>query len=185
MKNLRMKLLVVAIAVALIAVISFGTLAFYSTTGTATNVITAGQIDLAIHEKTADGQDFPAEGVSVIPGDVVDKIVTVENVCDHPFYLRVKLVNNSTDLSLSDDCLQVNLNAENWTEGADGYIYYNSVLEPGQITEPVFTQVEVVGEYVTVSNIGAIMSLTVNADALQSENNPAEYPWDAAGWAAE
>lgn len=185
MKNVRTKLLVIALAVALIAVISFGTLAFYSTTGTATNVITAGQIELAIHEKTADGQDFPAEGVSVIPGDVVDKIVTVENVSNHPFYLRVKLVNNSTDMNLSDECLQVNLNTENWTEGTDGYIYYNSVLAPGQITEPVFTQVKVAGEYVTVSNIGTTMSLTVEADALQSENNPAEYPWDAAGWAAE
>ena len=185
MKNVRIKLLVVALAVALIAVLSYGTLAFYSTTGKATNVITAGQIELAIHEKTADGQNFPAEGVSVIPGDVVDKIVTVENVSNHPFYLRVKLVNNSTDISLSDDSLQVNLNTKNWTEGNDGYIYYNSVLMPGQITAPVFTQVELVGENVTVSHIGATLSLTVDAEALQSENNPAVYPWDAAGWAAE
>lgn len=185
MKSLRMKLLVIALAVALIAILSFGTLAFYSVIGTATNVITTGDIELAIHEKTADGQDFPEEGVSVIPGDVVDKIVTVENVCDHPFYLRVKLVNDSTDQNLSADSLQVDLNTTNWTVGEDGFIYYNTVLQPGQITEPVFTQVEVVGEYVTLENIGAIMSLTVNAYALQSENNPAEHPWDASGWPAE
>ena len=185
MNQKKNKLLVIALVVAFIALCSFGTLAFYSVIGTATNTVTTSHVELQIHEVTADGQPFPAEGVSVIPGDVVDKIVTVENVSNHPFYLRVKLVNNSTDMNLSDECLQVNLNTENWTEGTDGYIYYNSVLAPGQITEPVFTQVKVAGEYVTVSNIGTTMSLTVEADALQSENNPAEYPWDAAGWAAE
>jgi hypothetical protein len=30
-----------------------------------------------------------------------------------------------------------------------------------------------------------MLSLTVNAYAVQSENNPAEHPWDAAGWPAE
>lgn len=185
MKDLRTKILVIAMLVAIIAVLSYGTLAFYSTTGKATNVITTGGIQLTVHEKTAEGADFPAEGVSVIPGDVVDKIVTVENTCDHPFYLRVKLVNSSTDQSLPPDSLQVDLNTANWTDGRDGYIYYNTVLEPGQTTEPVFTQVEVVGQYVTVDHIGETMSLTVDAYALQSENNPAEHPWDAAGWPAE
>ncbi len=185
MKRLRTKLLVAALAVALIAILSFGTLAFYSVIGTATNVVTTGNIELAIHEKTADGQDFPEEGVSVIPGDVVDKIVTVENVSGHPFYLRVKLVNDSTDQSLSAESLKVDLNTTDWTVGSDGFIYYNSILQPGQITEPVFTQVEVVGEYVSVENIGQTMSLTVKAYALQSENNPAEHPWDADGWPAE
>ncbi len=186
MKRIRMKLLCVALAVALLCLCSYGTLAFYSVIGTATNVITTGDVELAIHEKTADGQDFPAEGVTVIPGDVVDKIVTVENVCDQGFYLRLKLVSDSTDLTLSaEDCLKVDLNTTNWTVGEDGYIYYNSVLQPGQITEPVFTQVEVVGERVTTENIGQTLSLTVKAYAVQSKNNPAEYPWDASGWPAE
>ncbi len=186
MKRVRMKLLCVALAVALIALCSYGTLAFYSVIGTATNVITTGDVELAIHEKGADGQDFPAEGVSVIPGDVVDKIVTVENVCDQPFYLRVKLVNESTDLSLNaDDCLKVDLNTTYWTVGQDGFVYYNTVLEPGQTTEPVFTQVEVMGAYVGKENIGKTLSLTVNAYAVQSKNNPADHPWDASGWPAE
>ena len=186
MKKIRMKLLCAALAVALLSVCSYGTLAFYSVIGTATTVITTGDVELAIHEKTADGQDFPAEGVTVIPGDVVSKIVTVENVCQQSFYLRVKLVSGSTDLTLTaEDCLKVDLNTTDWTLGQDGYIYYNTVLEPGQTTTPVFTQVEVVGQNVGMEQIGQTLSLTVNAYAVQSKNNPAEQPWEASGWPAE
>ena len=81
----KLKLLMVALAAIVITWITQPTLAYYTMIGTATNVVTLGKIELAIHEKTADGQDFPAEGVYVIPGDSVSKIVTVENVCGHPF----------------------------------------------------------------------------------------------------
>lgn len=186
MKRQRIKLLVIVLAAVLATLFSQGTLAYYSVIGKATNVVTSGDISLKIHEKTADDQDFPAEGVYVIPGDVVSKRVTVENVCGHPFYLRVKLVNGSTDLELNaDDCLKVDLNTTDWTVGQDGFIYYNKVLEPGQTTAPVFTEVEIVGEKLGRDNIGTTLELTVKAFAVQSENNPAEHPWDAAGWPAE
>ena len=186
MNQKKNKLLVIALVVAFIALCSFGTLAFYSVIGTATNTVTTSHVELQIHEVTADGQPFPAEGVSVIPGDVVDKIVSVENVCSQAFYLRVKLVNGSTDLTLSaEDCLKIDLNTEYWTAQADGYIYYNTAVEPGQTTEPVFTQVEVVGDQVGVEHIGQTMSVAVKAYAVQSKTNPAEHPWDASGWPAE
>lgn len=183
MKKTRNTCLVLAVAVILITLISAPTLAYYTVIGKATNVVTSGDISLAIHEKTADGADFPAEGVTVLPGDVVGKRVTVENVCAHPFYLRVQLYNPATKQVLSvSDCMQVDLNTNDWTVGADGFIYYNTVLQPGQTTQPVFTQVHIVGEKVTRENIGDTLQLTVNAYAVQSENNPAEHPWDAAGW---
>lgn len=186
MKRQRIKLLIIALAAVLATLFSQGTLAYYSVIGKATNVVTSGDISLAIYEKTADDQDFPAEGVYVIPGDVVSKRVTVENVCGHPFYLRVKLVNGSTDQALNaDDCLKVDLNTTDWTVGQDGFIYYNKILEPGQTTAPVFTEVEIVGEKLGRENIGTTLELTVKAFAVQSENNPAEHPWDAAGWPAE
>jgi len=42
--------------------------------------------------------------------------------------------------------------------------------------------VEIVGSKVDQHYIGKTLSLTVNAYAVQSENNPAEHPWDASGW---
>lgn len=178
-------LLLIALAAILLTVLTQPTLAFYTTIGTATNVVTSGGIELQIHEKTADGSDFPAEGVYVIPGDIVSKQVSVENVCSHPFYLRVKLVSGSTKDSLSpDECMKINIDTKNWTY-ADGYYYYNNVLLPGEVTPALFTQVEIVGGKVDQTHIGSTLSLTVNAYAVQAENNPAEHPRDAAGWPAD
>lgn len=182
----KMKLLLVAIAAIVATWLTQPTLAYYTMIGTATNVVTSGDITLMIHEKTADGQDFPSEGVYVMPGDIVSKIVTIENVCGHPFYLRVRLHSSATNDALSPEaCLAMDLNTEHWTLHSDGYVYYNAILQPGEITEPVFTQVEIVGQYVTQEHVGTTLALTVKAQAVQSEHNPAERPWEAGGWPAE
>ena len=178
----KSRLLLIALAAILVTMLTQPTLAFYTTIGRATNVVTSGSIQLQIHEKTADGSDFPDEGVYIIPGDIVSKRVTIENICTHPFYLRVKLDSTTTSQDLSaDECLNMDIDTENWTY-ADGYYYFNRILQPGETTPALFTQVEIVGSKVDQSHVGAALHLTVNAYAVQSENNPADEPWDAAGW---
>lgn len=181
----KVKLLLIALAAIFMTYFTQDTLAYYSTIGTATNVVTSGDIQLIIHEQTADGSAFPQEGVYIIPGDIVSKQVTVENVCTHPFYLRVKLVNGiNSDVLSPEDVFKINLNEKDWTLGEDGFLYFNGILEPGQITPAVFTQVEIVGGKVDQHYIGKTLTLTVTAQAVQSQNNPAEYPWEASGWPA-
>lgn len=186
MRIQKYKLMLIALAAIVVTWFAQPTLAYYSVIGTATNVVTSGDIELKIHEKTADGKDFPQEGVYVIPGDVVSKIVTVENACGHPFYLRVKLISGTTSSALSpEDCMELALNDQDWTYQPDGYLYYNTILQPGETTKPVFSQVEIVGGQVTQNHAGTTLSVTVAAYAVQSENNPADYPWEAAGWPAD
>ena len=181
----KARLLLIALAAILATVLTQPTLAYYTVTGKATNVVTSGDIQLKIHERTADGSDFPEEGVYIIPGDIVSKQVSVENVCGHPFYLRVKLVSGSDNQDLSaEDCLKLNIDTSNWTY-LEGFYYFNRILQPGETTPALFTQVEIVGSKVDQRHIGSTLSLTVNAYAVQSENNPAANPWDAAGWPAE
>ena len=183
--KVKSRLLLIASAAILLTVLTQPTLAYYTALGTATNVVTSGSVQLRIHERTADGSDFPAEGVYVIPGDIVSKQVTVENVCGHPFYLRLKLVSGTSNEALTpDDCLKLNIDLQNWTY-VDGYYYYNTILQPGEMTSALFTQVEIVGDKVDQTHVGSTLSLTVNAYAVQSENNPAEHPWDASGWPAD
>ena len=179
------RLLLIALAAILMTVLTQPTLAYYTTIGRATNVVTSGSIRLQIHEKTAGGEDFPTEGVYVIPGDIVSKQVSVENVCDHPFYLRIRLVSSTTNEALlPEDAMKLDIDTVNWTY-LDGFYYYNQILQPGQTTPTLFTQVEIIGSQVDRSHIGSTLSLTVDAYAVQSENNPADHPWDAAGWPAE
>lgn len=180
----KARLLLIALAAILVTVLTQPTLAYYTIVGKATNVVTSGDVQLQIHEKTADGSDFPEEGVYIIPGDIVSKQVSVENICGHPFYLRVKLVSGSdNEALLPEECMKLDIDTNNWTF-LDGFYYFNRILQPGEVTPTLFTQVEIVGSKVDQTHIGSALSLTVNAYAVQSEHNPAEHPWDAAGWPA-
>lgn len=185
--KIKLKIFVVALVASLMAFISTSTLAYYSTVGKATNVVTSGNIKLIIHEMTDQGTEFPKEGVYIVPGDIVSKKVSIENICEHPFYLRVKMVYGIDSQELSaEDCFKLNINLENW-ELYDGWYYYKGIVQPGQTTPDVFSHVEIVGSKVDNSYIGKTLTLTVNAQAVQSENNPLKdsKTYTASGWPKE
>jgi hypothetical protein len=185
--KIKIKIFVVALVATLMTFISTSTLAYYSTVGKATNVVTSGNIQFIIHETTDQGKEFPREGVYIVPGDIVSKKVSVESDCEHPFYLRVKMVYgvNSQELS-SEDCFKLNINAEHW-ELHDGWYYYKDVVDPNETTPEIFSHVEIVGSKVDNNYIGKTLTLTVNAQAVQSENNPLKdnKTYTALGWPEE
>ena len=183
MKNPKFRALAAALILITAALVANRTMAYYTVLGTATNVVTSGSIQLQILETTTGGKPFPEDGVSVIPGDVVDKAVFVRNDCDHPFWLRAEVVLGKTgdELPSAEFLELLNLNAKQWIY-VDGYYYYYRILQPGEITEPLFTQVRVNGSLVDQYDVGKLMSLTVKASAVQSEHNPAANPWQATGW---
>ncbi len=185
--KIKLKIFVVALAAAMMAFVSTSTLAFYSTVGKATNVVTSGNIQFIIHEKTDQGTEFPREGVYIVPGDVVSKQVSIESDCQHPFYLRVKVVYGVDSQELSaEDCFKLNINEEHWAL-QDGWYYYKGIVEPGQTTPNVFSHVEIVGSKMHNSYLGKTLQLTVVAQAVQSENNPITdgNTYTASGWPKE
>ena len=187
MGKTKMKIFVVALVAAMMAFISTSTLAYYSTVGKATNVVTSGNVQFIIHEMTDQGKEFPKEGVYVVPGDVVSKKVSIESDCEHPFYLRVKIVYGVDSQELSaEDCFKLNINEKHW-ELHDGWYYYKGIVNPGETTPNVFSHVEMVGAKIDNSYIGKTLTLTVNAQAVQSENNPISdgNTYTASGWPAE
>ena len=186
--NNRRKAFALALCLALLMVLNVSgqTLAYYSVTGTATNVITTDAIRFKIHEHTGDGVPFPTEGIRVKPGDKVNKRVAVENVCAQPFYLRIRLTNGVENADLPvEDIFKFQANSVDWTQHEDGCYYYNSILEPGQITNPLIQQVEINRERVGKKYNGKTLTLSVTVEAVQSKNNPADHPWLAAGWPGE
>ena len=185
--KIKIKIFVVALVAALMAFVSTSTLAYYSTVGKATNVVTSGDVQFKIHEMTDQGTEFPREGVYIVPGDIVSKKVSIESDCNHPFYLRVKMVYgvNSQELT-AEDCFKLNINEEYW-QLYDGWYYYKGVVEPGQTTPDVVSHVEIVGSKVDNDYLGKTLTLTVKAQAVQSENNPITdgNTYTASGWPAE
>lgn len=185
--KVKIKMAVISMVAILLTLITQGTLAYYSTVGKATNVVTSGNLRLIIHETTDSGEEFPENGVYIVPGDIVSKEVTVENDCEHPFYLRVKIIDGINSLALSsDDCFKLNINEKFW-QFHDGWYYYKDVVEPKETTPYVFSQVEIVGKNVDNRYIGKVLTLTVVAQAVQSENNPitAGNTFTAIGWPQE
>lgn len=187
MGKINIRIAVVALAAALVTLMSRTTLAYYSTVGKATNVVTSGNIQFIIHEMTDAGTAFPEEGVYIVPGDVVSKKVSVESDCDHPFYLRVKMVYGVDSKELSaEDCFKLNINEEHW-EWYNGWYYYKGIVTPEETTPHVFSHVEMVGAEIDNRYIGKTLTLTVKAQAVQSENNPISdgNTYTASGWPAE
>ena len=184
MDRIKIKIFVVALVAAMMAFISTSTLAYYSTVGKATNVVTSGNIQFIIHEMTDQGKEFPKEGVYIVPGDVVSKKVSIESDCEHPFYLRVKMVYGVDSQELTaEDCFKLNIDEQYWVL-YDGWYYYTGIVNPGETTPDVFSHVEMVGSKIDNSYLGKTLTLTVKAQAVQSENNPISdgNTYTASGW---
>lgn len=178
---MKRRLLIVFGLVAVLAMISSGTLAYYFVDQTVDNTVTAGNVKVEIHEVMSNGEKFPEDGVNVLPGDTVSKIVTFENTGTHPMYLRVKLTKGVNDENLSaEDYLIMDINTKAWTY-KDGYYYYNHVLEAEQTTEVLMTEVHIDGWAVDNAYLGKKFTLDVTVEAVQAEYNGSTV-WEAAGW---
>ena len=81
----------------------------------------------------------------------------------------------------AEDCFKLNIDETNWKLHTDGWYYYTGIVEPGQTTPVLFTQVTFVGDKVTNEYLGKMFSLDVAVQAVQSEHNGNE-PLEALGW---
>lgn len=183
-KNIKSKCTVIALLAIALTFLINGTLAFYSTSSTTTNVVTTGGIKFLIHETTDKGENFPTDGIYIVPGDVVSKRVNIESDCNQPFYLRVKMVYDIDSQELTaQDCFNLDINTQYW-ELHDGWYYYTGIVNPDETTPNVFSNVEIVGSKVDNNHLGKTLKITVVADAVQSKNNPLTdgKTYTASGW---
>ncbi|MBR5285932.1 MAG: hypothetical protein IKU30_03455 [Clostridia bacterium] len=188
---MKKKILVIAFIAVCLSIVAYSTTAFFSVDDTATNVITMGNIkieleELAIPDDGGDPVPF-SDVIDVLPGTNVSKIVQVKNTGNNSAWIRISIdkaielaegINGEVDVAL----VSLNVNTENWTE-LDGYYYYNTALNAGETTEPLFTTVSF------ASNMGNIYQqskaiIKVFAQATQTANN-GETVFEAAGWPAE
>lgn len=188
---MKKKILVIAFIAVCLSIVAYSTTAFFSVDDTATNVITMGNIkikleELAIPDDGGDPVPF-SDVIDVLPGTEVSKIVQVKNTGNNSAWIRISIdkaielaegINGEVDVAL----VSLNVNTENWTE-LEGYYYYNTALNAGETTEPLFTTVSF------ASNMGNIYQqskaiIKVFAQATQTANN-GETVFNAAGWPAE
>ena len=185
---------VVAIALSLLA---YGTVAYFSAEGTAHNVLTMGNVRIALADKTIVGgeeKDFNEvypNGMPVMPTAEASKVVYVVNNGDNPCYVRVsveKTAKGANEQPLDTDYVTLDFDTENWLLGDDGYWYYKEEVPAGASTEPLFTQVAFDSRMGT-DYMKREFNVTVSAQAVQSENNgfdaqAGQDVTDVAGWPA-
>ena len=180
---MKKKLLILSLAAICLAITAIGTLAYFTSEGTAHNVITTGGVEIAVQEWADEEKTKPFENLTgVMPNTTVTKIAEVKNTGASDAWVRVKV---EKAIKLTGDgipdvsMVQLDVNTTDWTE-KDGYYYYTKVLKPGEVTAPIFTAVtfkpDMGNEYQN-----ATATVDVTAQAVQTANNGATV-MDAQGW---
>ena len=185
---MKRKLLIVSVLAILVAVTAAGTLAYFTDTGTAHNVITTGNVKIELKEWADDACTQPFQDkTGVMPGTKVTKIVKVENTGTGAAFVRLRVEKNvygADQKPMKSDPVSLDFDNRNWTYSeSEGYYYYNRPLEPGKTTEPLFTTVTfdplMGNEYQN-----ATAHVKVIAYAVQSANN-GDSPQAAKGWPSD
>ena len=181
---MKKKFFALSVMAMLIAICSFGTAAFYNAQDTAHNVITMGNVNIAISEWADEEKTIEFSNVDgVLPNTSVTKVVEIRNTGKSDAWVRVRIEKN---ISLNSDSegdtglISLNINEGAWIDGNDGYYYYSKKLSEDEVTEPVFTKVEF-SKDMDNSYVGAVCSVEVFAEAVQSANNGGEV-LSADGW---
>ncbi len=181
---MKKKLFALSVMAMLIAICSFGTAAFYNAQDTAHNVITMGNVNIAISEWADEEKTIEFSNVDgVLPNTSVTKVVEIRNTGKSDAWVRVRIEKN---ISLNSDSegdtglISLNINDGAWIDGKDGYYYYSKKLSEDEVTEPIFTKVDF-SKDMDNSYVGAVCSVEVFAEAVQSANNGDDV-LSADGW---
>ena len=185
---MKKKIAAAALIVSMLSISAMGTLAYFTDTGIAHNVITSGKVDITLIDDTEEiGKPFPVGGITnVMPGTSVSKIVGVKNEeVSADAWVRL-LVNTEFVEGLDEEVVSMYL-SERWEKSDekvtingkeyDAYTY-KEVLEPNTYTEPLFEEVKfapVMGNEYQNSTL----HIDVIAQAVQADNNPSITGWPA------
>ena len=199
MRMTKKKVFVAALAVCLVAVLSMGTLAWFSDSDSVTNkfMIADSESDpneifsVDVWENTPDG-DKDQDGYEykdILPGDQLKKEVYVENTGAYDQYIRVKVTVNNADAWIAAlgngydlGTMFLGHDETKWTRYEVGeyngtnntytmVFYLNEKLAPNA-TVNLFETVEIPSQLTQqqMSFVGGQFDLTILAEAVQTEN---------------
>lgn len=191
---MKKKLLYLAAVLICLSLMTGGTLAYFTAEDTARNVITTGGVQVTVVEQQlVNGQlmPYPDGPVCVMPGARVSKIVSVRNAQEDAWvrmnYEIIVYDAQGERMQIPQETLKTVIRIDhdetNWTLVGDWW-YYNSALEEGQITEPLFQSVDFSGPDMGNEYQNATVEILVTAQAVQLANN-GSTPAQAAGWPEE
>ena len=212
---MKKKRLVLGSALVLIvALVAWGTWAYFTTSIAATNQITTGTIQIQLNDTMTGAQITTDEKgnatatlpTSVMPGQPVDKTVSVTNTGTGQAWIRVKVDTDITDadgnalpktildkVGQQESTVQIAYTestpteSATWIDGKDGYYYYTGPVNQNDTTGNLFSGV-MLNKFVNNDYENCKVVLTVSAQAVQVKNNPipaGKTVTNITGWPAE
>lgn len=189
---MKKKILALSMVAICMSVVAYGTLAYYTASETAENVITSGNVGIELLEwadadRTISYEEMYPDNIvtDVMPGTDVTKVVEVKNSGDNPVWVRVSvdkqiIMDEQMDEKADTGLMTMDFDTDNWTVGNDGYYYYTKPLEAGKTTESLFAAVAFDPAMDnTYQNCKA--KVEVKAYAVQTANNGTTVE-EAKGW---
>lgn len=203
---MKRKLLFIATIVLCLSLVTVGTLAYYTGTTTAHNVITSSGIDITLVDSITGGTELMDEDgrstgwslAGVMPGQTVTKTVAVKNTGESEAWVRLKvdLTITGADGNPLENTIEVGgkkitlisyaLDKTQWVE-KDGYIYHLApVAAEGQTADLFKGNAVTFAPEMPNAYQGCHVSIRIAAQAVQTAHNPenrGETPvLAAAGW---
>lgn len=184
---MKKKIAALCVVICMLAVAAIGgTLAYFTDNETATNVFTMGKVDIELTETEWVAPD------AVYPGIAYEKNPVVKNVGDDSAWIRVDVTLSDaaafvtaagkyqiTDLSVIFD--EHDETKWTWAEIVQDAekdtltysYYYNDLLEAGESTDAIFTQVKIPGQFnnADMKAIGENFTITIQAHAMQTADD--------------
>lgn len=168
---MKKKILTIALVAVLAVTAAAGvSLAYFTDTEAAENVITVGNVDILLSEPNWE-ETGKEEAEDVYPGEALAKDPTVENVGKNPCFVRISVSNldqfgDFGDITYRTDYVEGAL-GENWVYNeADGYFYYSKVLASGETTDALFDQIVIP---TALENNAETAPIYVVAEAVQAQ----------------
>lgn len=173
MLNKRISVIVTGFVVC--STLAFGaTYAFLTATDNVTNAFSGG-VDIEIKEELEKECEFEWK-----------KDVSIANNSQSPALIRVAIVPRWVDETkqpwpgdVSSKTVSITLGeSDNWIDGGDGYFYYKEVVEKGEQTESVITNVKANIKDSDVLYKDKILMVDVKSEAVQASLEAYKKAWD-------
>lgn len=175
---MKRKLVLTSAVVLILALLAAGTFAYFTKDARATNVITTGTIDITLNDEIQGGEKtdtgWKLEGV--MPGQAVEKKVSITNNGSAEAWLRVKLAVRVTvdgeemPLTFGDGQSVLQFETGDGWLAQDGYYYYRNATKSGDTTGELFHGLQLNPLLPNVYQ-GCTVTVDVLAQAVQVKNN--------------
>lgn len=178
---MRRKVALTAAAVAMVGTLAVGgTLAWFTDTETATNVVTTGNVDIALNENGGDDGVADGDGLKyedVMPGDVFDKKVTIANE-GNDAYVRATIEVEGIDMT-GTEAIEFMINngkvsGLNWNYDAEdevstAIVEHKGIFREGAGEWVIFDSIKVPDTWGN-SYTDKTFNIKVTAEAIQADN---------------